>query len=70
MAGKALTRTPQDVRADTVERAYALARSGQFNTLEQVIDRLEAEGYGTVQTDLRSRIFRRELRDLCAERGG
>ena len=55
-----------DNSANTIERAYDLASSGMFQTVDSVVTRLKAEGYENVATNLRSRTFRRELRELCA----
>jgi len=59
---------PDEVGSATVERAYALACSGQFAGVRELIVRLRADGHVTAMTDLRSRTFRRELRQIC-ERG-
>ena len=55
-----------DCGLETTERAYALALSGRFKTVAELVAQLKNEGHRTVLTDLRSRIFRRELRGLCA----
>lgn len=51
---------------DTVERAYELATSGEYPSVDQIVCRLKAEGHVSVLTALRSRTFRRELRALCS----
>ena len=51
---------------DTTERAYILACSGDFPSVAKIVTHLKAEGHLTVLTDLRSRIFRRELREICS----
>jgi hypothetical protein len=53
------------VQDRTVERAFELAASGSFSDLGALLHALRAEGVTTLQTDLRSRILRRELRAMC-----
>jgi hypothetical protein len=47
-----------------VERAYQLARSGQYTTLKQLIEALRAEGYDGVQLSLPAYGLRSELLTL------
>ena len=60
------SRVVNPARIGAAERAFELAESGRFATLQAVIRQLRAEGYPTVLTDLRSRHLRRGLRELCA----
>lgn len=50
----------------TVERAYALARSGQFQNLTQLKLRLNEEGCRAVDAILAPRSIRGHLDAICA----
>lgn len=50
----------------TVERAYALARSGKFQNLNQLKQRLNAEGCRAVDAILAPRSIRGHLDAICA----
>ena len=50
----------------TVERAYALARSGQFSNLTTLKTRLKADGYRAVDALLAARSVRGHLEAICA----
>ena len=50
----------------TVQRAYALARTGQFTDLAAVKVRLKADGCRAVDTLLASASIRRHLEAICA----
>lgn len=50
----------------TVERAYALARSGQFQDFAQLRLRLDAEGCRAIDTLLAGRSIRGHLDAICA----
>ncbi len=50
----------------TVERAYALARSGQFRDFTELRVRLDAEGCRAVDTLLAGRSIRGHLDAICA----
>lgn len=51
---------------DIVERAYELAASGEYQSVNEIVIRLKTEGHVAVLTALRSRTFRRELRSMCS----
>jgi hypothetical protein len=50
----------------TIERAYKLAKSGQFRTLTKVRARLRSEGYDDAPAHLTSLTLTAELRRLIA----
>jgi hypothetical protein len=50
----------------TLERAYALARSGQCPNVNQLKDRLKAEGCRAVDSILAARSIRGHLEAICA----
>ena len=50
-----------------IERAFALARSGHYRSVSEVIRHLPAEGRGAVQEYLRDHEARRELILMCSE---
>jgi hypothetical protein len=50
----------------TVERAYILARSGQFSDLETLKARLKADGCRAVDALLAARSIRGHLEAICA----
>ncbi|MDP1630894.1 MAG: hypothetical protein Q8L66_05680 [Caulobacter sp.] len=50
----------------TVQRAYALARSGQFSDVDVLKDRLKADGYRAVDALLAARSIRKHLEAICA----
>jgi len=50
----------------TIERAYELAKSGQFRTLTQIRERLRTEGYSDAPSHLTSLTLTAELRRLIA----
>lgn len=50
----------------TLERAYALARSGQFSNLATLKDRLKADGCRAVDALLAPRSIRSHLEAICA----
>ena len=50
----------------TVERAYALARSGQYQDFAQLKRRLDAEGCRAVDILLAGRSIRSHLDAICA----
>jgi hypothetical protein len=51
-------------RPTTLERAFDLARSGECAHVDDILKRLNAEGFGTQQVSGPSLI--RQLRELCA----
>jgi hypothetical protein len=57
-------------RPSTIERAYALAETGEFETLVELKARLNAEGCTNVETALRSRHIQGHLRAICAAAHG
>jgi hypothetical protein len=50
----------------TLERAYALARSGQFSNVDTLKDRLKADGCRAVDALLAARSIRGHLEAICA----
>ena len=52
----------------TVERAYALARSGQVQDIATLKARLKADGYRAVDAMLSARSIRGHLEAICAAR--
>jgi len=49
----------------TLERAFELARSGDFESLSDIRAQLKNEGYALAQLDGRS--LQRQLRQLCID---
>lgn len=58
-------RDTENARLEAVARAYRLAESGQCPDLETIVRTMTLEGHVNVLTALRSRLVRRELRELC-----
>jgi hypothetical protein len=54
-------------RLGTVERAFELARSGEFRTIEEIASRLKQERQESVDAHLTGGSIRKELRQICAE---
>lgn len=54
-------------RPTTIERAYALARSGECNGVSEIKARLKREGYADVVGQLYGPTLQRQLRDLCTQ---
>lgn len=50
----------------TVQRAYALARSGHFKDVDVLKDRLKTEGCRAVDALLAARSIRKHLEAICA----
>jgi len=50
-----------------IERAFALARSGQYRSVSEIIRRLPAEDRETVQAHLADHAARRELILMCSD---
>ncbi len=57
----------EHTRRTALERAYELARSGTCVGLDDLIRRLEEEGYPTPRSTLTGPVLRRDLTDLCRE---
>ncbi len=51
----------------TLERAYQLARSGEFAGVGEIKARLKAERYQNIPTQLFGRRLAEDLRRLCVE---
>jgi phosphohistidine phosphatase SixA len=51
-----------DVRKNTLEKAFELARSGKCLTIEDVVRRLNADGYNADQ--IQGRVLRKQLWQL------
>lgn len=54
-------------RPGTVERAYELARSGDYVSAADIRKQLSKEGYGDAELQLTGRTITGELRRLCNE---
>ena len=54
-------------RPTAIERAYALARSGQCGGIQDIKKRLRAEGYTAAEAHLFGATLTTALRKLCAE---
>ncbi len=50
-------------RPTTLERAFALARTGAYAGVEEIRAQLKAEGYSLMQ--MQGRALARQLRDIC-----
>jgi len=50
----------------TIERAYALARSGKYTTVAQLQQRLKADGCHAVDALLAPRSIKSHLEAICA----
>jgi hypothetical protein len=53
-------------RPATIERAYQLAKSGDCANVDDIKNRLQAEGYASVWQHLSAPSLTRTLRGLCA----
>jgi hypothetical protein len=51
----------------TLERAFALARSGRFASLDDIRRTLKREGYDQVESHLAGPSIGRQLKELCRE---
>ena len=49
---------------NVIERAYQLARTGEFAKVEHIERRLTREGYTSVADHLGGKMMRRELNDM------
>jgi hypothetical protein len=49
----------------TLERAFALARSGEHSSVNEIRQRLKAERYDQVEGHLAGHSIGRQLRQLC-----
>lgn len=58
---------PEAANDEIVERAFVLAESGRYASLEDVKRELKREGYVTVETALRARLTRRAIRAACSK---
>lgn len=54
----------------TVERAFQLARSGEFGTVEDIRRKLTSESHDSVQAHLSGNAIRNDLRRLISAAGG
>lgn len=54
-------------RVPTVERAYQLARSGEYSNVAELKGKLKAESYGDADAQLAGPFIRRQLTKLCGE---
>lgn len=54
-------------RPTTVERAYELARSGEYGGVSEIKAKLRAEGLRDVEGQLYGRSIGTDLRRLCVE---
>jgi hypothetical protein len=53
-----------------IERAFELARSGDYATIDDIRKRLKSERYSQVDAHLAGTSVRRQLLDLCREARG
>ena len=53
-------------RLTTIERAYALAKSGECGNLGEIKGRLKSEGFHDVNGQLYGKTIADDLRRLCA----
>ena len=51
----------------TLERAFALARSGEYASVQDIRLRLKGEGFSNVEGHLSGHSITRQLRALCTE---
>ena len=51
----------------TLERAFELARSGEFSNLSEIRQRLKQECHDQVEAHLQGHSISRQLRALCEE---
>jgi hypothetical protein len=56
---------PSEPSKPFVERAFEMARSGRFATLETMERALQEEGYPKASPHWNSTTLRRQLRELC-----
>ena len=54
-----------EYRVPTVERAYQLAKSGEFANVAEVRAKLKTESYGDADAQLAGPFIRRQLTKLC-----
>ena len=54
-------------RSSTVERAFELARSGGFRTIEEIGRQLKLEQRDSVDAHLAGSSIRKDLRQICAD---
>ena len=54
-------------RLSTVERAFELARSGSYRTIDEIARRLKQEQLDNVDAHLGGTSIRKDLRQICAE---
>jgi hypothetical protein len=52
-----------EYRPTSLERAFQLARTGEFSGLGAILDRLRAEGFSLSQVE--GPVLKRQLRELC-----
>jgi hypothetical protein len=53
--------------AGIIERAYQLARSGEFASVGQIKDRLKTEGYTCIALHFSGKSLQRSLLQLCSD---
>ena len=59
--------SPMTTPATTLERAFALARSGEYAGVNDIRQQLKRERYDQVEGHLAGHSINRELRTLCGE---
>ena len=52
-------------RPTTLERAFELARTGEYTTAREISDKLRAEGYWDATVQLDGPALRSQLKKLC-----
>lgn len=57
-------------RLPIIERAYELARSGEYATVSEIKQQLDAEGYANIQGHLYGSTIVSALRRLCEASAG
>ena len=55
------------VKPNTIERAFELARSGEFRAVEEIRKQLLKERHDQVDSHLSGPMIRRQLRRACAD---
>lgn len=53
-----------ELRPNTIERAFELARSGTVTRFQDLVSRLRREGYVDVSRQLDGPLIRKQLRDI------
>lgn len=54
-------------RPTTIERAFALAETGDYSSIPEIRVRLRSEGFESVEAHLAGPSISRQLREICNE---